>query len=421
MNSRFERLLKERIGLDVESVGRELVERAIRLRMQAIGCRGEDEYWLRLEASHSEQQALVEAVVVPETWFFRYPESFVALTRLAFERLPRLASGRPLRVLSLPCSSGEEPYSIVMALLDAGFAPALFQVDALDVSEKVLERARQAVYGRNSFRGEELGFRDRHFLVVEDGYVLTDQVRRKVNFRHGNLLAPGLLAGEAPYDFVFCRNLLIYFDRPTQAQVLAVLKRLMSSEGALFVGPAEASLVSQDGMRALDLPQSFVFLPGTAQAPRVVATPRPTVAPARPAAPMAKAKAPPAFARPLHTPSAPRPVVPALAPGRDGAAELLEIATLANAGRSAEARAACERHLAAHGPSAAVFYWLGLLCDVAGQQQEAQDYYRKTLYLQPGHAEALAHLAALLAARGDLAGARRLQERASRGVNDHDR
>ncbi|GAC1030351.1 protein-glutamate O-methyltransferase CheR [Pseudomonas sp. No.21] len=417
MTPRFERLLKERIGLDVESVGRELVERAIRLRMQASGCRDVDEYWLSLESSHGEQQALVEAVVVPETWFFRYPESFVALARLAFERLPRLASGRPLRVLSLPCSSGEEPYSIVMALLDAGFAPALFQVDALDVSEKVLERARQAVYGRNSFRGEELGFRDRHFLAVEEGHVLTEQVRRKVNFRHGNLLGPGLLAGEAPYDFVFCRNLLIYFDRPTQSQVLAVLKRLMCPDGALFVGPAEASLLSQDGMRALDLPQSFVFLAGVARAPRAVApSPRVASAPVPAPAPAPRRAAPPAFR--------PAPVAPRPAPvgrGQEAAGELLEIARLANGGNSIEARAACERHLAAHGPSAAVFYWLGLLCDVAGQQREAQDYYRKTLYLEPGHAEALAHLAALLAARGDLAGARRLQERASRGVSDHDR
>lgn len=69
------------------------------------------------------------------------------------------------------------------------------------------------------------------------------------------------------------------------------------------------------------------------------------------------------------------------------------------------------------GPSATVFYWLGLLSDVAGQEQEAQDFYRKALYLEPQHAEALAHLAALLAARGDHAGARRLQQRAARGVN----
>jgi len=98
-----------------------------------------------------------------------------------------------------------------------------------------------------------------------------------------------------------------------------------------------------------------------------------------------------------------------------------DIAALANAGRSDEARAACERYLAAHGPTAQAFYWLGLLSDVAGRSSEAQDYYRKTLYLEPTHAEALAHLAALLAARGDLAGARRLQQRAGRGVSRDER
>ncbi|MNT63566.1 putative biofilm formation methyltransferase WspC [compost metagenome] len=99
----------------------------------------------------------------------------------------------------------------------------------------------------------------------------------------------------------------------------------------------------------------------------------------------------------------------------------MEIASLANSGRSEQARVACQEFLAAHGPSAEAFYWLGLLSDVAGKADEAQDYYRKALYLQPQHAEALAHLAALLGARGDQAGARRLLERASRGVNSHGR
>ena len=117
--------------------------------------------------------------------------------------------------------------------------------------------------------------------------------------------------------------------------------------------------------------------------------------------------------------TASQPVAASEKLGDDQALE--EIANLANAGRSQEARAACERYLAAHGPNAQAFYWLGLLSDVAGRSQEAQEYYRKTLYLAPRHAEALAHLSALLAARGDLAGARRLQQRAGRGVNSDDR
>lgn len=259
MNDRFERLLKSRIGLDASSVGSAVIERAVRQRMSGLALHDEDEYWMRLNGSPGEVQALIEAVVVPETWFFRYPESFTTLARLAFERLPSLGGGRALRILSLPCSTGEEPYSIVMALLDAGLSEYLFEVDALDVSARVIERASLGVYGRNSFRGDELGFRDRHFSEVADGYQLAEQVRRKVRFRCGNLLDPGLLAGEAPYDFVFCRNLLIYFDRPTQSEVVEVLKRLLRPDGAMFIGPAEASLLSQHGMQPIGVPLSFVF------------------------------------------------------------------------------------------------------------------------------------------------------------------
>lgn len=411
MIERFEQLLKGRIGLDAESVGRVVVERAVRQRMAALNCADEDGYWLRLSGSSSEQQALVEAVVVPETWFFRHPESFAALKKLAFEHLSRLEGGRPLRILSLPCSSGEEPYSIVMALLDGGLAPQLFQVDAVDVSEKIIERAHAGLYGRNSFRGEALDFRERYFLPSKEGFALTEQIKRKVRFIHGNLLDPLLLSGEPPYDILFCRNLLIYFDRPTQAQVLQVLKRLLREDGYMFIGPAEASLLSQNGMQALALPLAFVFRRAVEVVPPRAVAPR-SVAPVTPV-PVPRVR----LERPLPRPQP----TPAAVAKDDASAALLEITQLANSGRSADARAACERHLAQHGPSAAIFYWLGLLSDVAGQDAEAQDFYRKALYLEPQHAEALAHLAALLAARGDLAGARRLQQRASRGVNSDDR
>lgn len=93
-----------------------------------------DEYWQTLQGSRDEQQALIEAVIVPETWFFRYPESFATLGKLARKRLGELNNMRALRILSLPCSTGEEPYSIAMALLDAGLKPHQFKVDGMDVS-----------------------------------------------------------------------------------------------------------------------------------------------------------------------------------------------------------------------------------------------------------------------------------------------
>jgi chemotaxis protein methyltransferase WspC len=403
---RFAQLLKERIGLDAESVGDAVIERAVRQRCQKVSGGNPDHYWMILQGSAEEVQALIEAVIVPETWFFRYPESFAALADLASRRVLELAGTRPLRMLSLPCSTGEEPYSIVMALLDAGLAPAAFQVDALDVSRAVLERAEEGRYGRNSFRGSNLAFRDRHFSADGNDYQLAEAVRRKVRFRVGNLLAPGLLAGEAPYDYVFCRNLLIYFDRPTQEQVVGVLRRLARPDGVLFIGPAEASLMSRIGLRPLGVPQSFAF-------PLQDAEPAPRAAPLNWTAPPPIPRPAPPKPAPMRTRPANQPEQPPVVPAGNA---LAEIAQLANSGQAVEARQRCEALLAEQGPNTEAFYWLGLLADAQGQSSEAQAYYRKALYLQPDHQESLQHLAALLAAQGDAAGARRLQERAARGV-----
>jgi chemotaxis protein methyltransferase WspC len=107
-------------------------------------------------------------------------------------------------------------------------------------------------------------------------------------------------------------------------------------------------------------------------------------------------------------------VPPANTGNTDAARLLANIAALANEGKSTEARAACDSYLRSHEPVAQVFYWLGLLSDVAGSVLEAQGFYRKALYLEPQHPDALMHLAALLQSQGDTAGARRLQERAAR-------
>lgn len=101
MIAQIERLLKSRIGLDAESVGRSVIERAVRQRMNAQHKSALEDYWIILNGSPKEQQALVEAVVVPETWFFRYPESFKALATLAFEYHTRLNAARPLRIISV--------------------------------------------------------------------------------------------------------------------------------------------------------------------------------------------------------------------------------------------------------------------------------------------------------------------------------
>ena len=404
---RFFAFLKERIGLDVASVGEAIIERAVRQRSQAVQAQTPEAYWRHLQSSHDEQQALIEAVIVPETWFFRYPESFATLARLAKARLAEIKQMRALRILSLPCSTGEEPYSIAMALLDAGLAPHQFKVLGLDVSPLSVERAKRGVYGKNSFRGSDIDFRERHFTEEADGFHIADRVREQVRLQVGNLLDPGLLANEPSYDFVFCRNLLIYFDQPTQKQVFDVLKGLTHLDGVLFIGPAEGSLLGRHGMRSIGVPQSFAFSRHVEPVkPEPVFVPVPAPVPQRSAAPI------PVKPRPFSTVSAQG--LPVKAPHTDAGDLLSRIATLANEGKSAEARAACEQYLSNHPPAAQVFYWLGLLSDVAGSALEAQGYYRKALYLEHQHPQALMHLAALLESQGDSAGARRLQARAAR-------
>jgi len=413
---RFFRFLRERIGLDVESVGAPMVERALRQRCVAVGAVDLDHYWLRLQQLADEQQALIEAVIVPETWFFRYPESFTALASLAHKRLAELAGARSLRLLSLPCSTGEEPYSLAMALLDAGIAPGAFLIDGMDISPSSVTKAGQAVYGRNAFRGSDLGFRERYFDALDEGHRLHGRVQQQVSLQVGNVLDPALASRDGLYDFVFCRNLLIYFDVPTQQRVFEVLKRLLHPQGVLFIGPAEGSLLARLGMRPLGIAQSFAYVRQEGgNAPLAVAPVQPA---RRTVPPLATAGYPPPGAplpRPLRVlPMAPKPA-PAREHAREGASELLaSIARLANAGASEQARAECQRYLGQFAPSAQVYYWLGLLSDTEGDAQQALTHYRKALYLEPQHPEALVHLAALLASQGDLAGARRLQDRAAR-------
>lgn len=414
----FSALLKRKMGLDSGSIGKAAVERAVRHRMGAVNAADESDYLMRVQTSPAEMQQLIEAVIVPETWFFRYPESQAAMAALACERLfaAGVSEDRMLRVLSVPCSSGEEPYSIAMALLDAGVPAARFQVDAVDISQRMVEFAQRAVYGRNSFRGDDLAYRDRHFTEAADGYQLSAGVKERVRFKQGNLFDANLLLGAAPYDFVFCRNLLIYFDAATQERAVQLLRRFTRGDGVIFVGPAETSLLTARRLPIVPLARSFAFLAQAMPPPaEVFSPPKPIVhawtPPRRPVAPP-----PPAARLPLpHAAIAPTPAAPAAPPnGSSADMSLRQIEAMADQGRVQDALIQCQAHLDIHGASADGLHLLGLLQDAAGHAREAQAAYRKALYLDPTHREALLHLAALIASAGDAEGARRLQARAAR-------
>ena len=275
-HSKIAALLKQAMGLDVATVGRTALEHAVRSRIAASGVGDAERYWERLANSDAELQELIEAMVIPETWFFRDTEAFTALVTIVVNEWLPGHRGQPLRVLSVPCASGEEPYSIAMALLDAGLSPHQFKVDAVDISARSLALARRAVYAKNSFRSAELSFRDRYFRERQGRYELATTVRERVHFQAGNLLAPGCVVGADPYDFVFCRNVLIYFDGPTQQQVISKLGKLLAAEGILFVGPAEAFLVRGNRFVSTPHPRAFAYRKATtASVPRTFSASEP--------------------------------------------------------------------------------------------------------------------------------------------------
>ena len=238
-------------------------------------------------------------------------------------------------MLSLPCSSGEEPYSIAMALLDAGVPASRFQIDALDISERVVQFARRGLYGRNSFRGDALDYRDRYFTETGDGHQLSAQVMERVRFQSGNLFDAGLLAHAPAYDFVFCRNLLIYFDQATQERAVQVLRRHTREDGVLFVGPAETSLLTARRLPPVAMPHCFAFLARRPDAaPAAASLFKPAALPAQPAS-RVPAPRPPAPLRPMPHPARPAaPPAVAVAAKSESEAEisLRQIEALADQG-----------------------------------------------------------------------------------------
>jgi len=445
---RFESWLLRETGIDASSLGVNALERAVseRVRVTRLNAPAHDvsvpveahdieAYWQQLTSSPEERQALIETLVVPETWFYRDREAYVALARLANERLVRDPL-HVLRVLSLPCSTGEEPYTIAMTLLDEGIGDSRFTVDAFDISMRVIEHARAGVYGRNSFRGHPLEFRERHFSAVEDGWQLSERVRRNVRFAQANLFELPAIA-QMPYDFIFCRNVLIYFDRDAQDRALRLLDANLVATGTIFVGPAETGLMMRHAMTSARIPLAFAFRRSTAEemqeanavkrgltvraASQTVRASPPTpvrTGASTPRATTTKTAATALRPQPRHTFAQPRTQTTPTTPVPPSSAEpsLAAARRHADAGEFDQAEQLAHKHAVEHGPNVDAFYLLGLIADARGRSADAADFYRKALYLDPAHYEALTHLATLLEIGGDQAGAQNLMQRARRSA-----
>ena len=397
-------LLRRATGL---SVSKAVAERAVGQRMEQTGFSDSAAYLQAL--TPAEMTQLIELVVVPESWLFRDPQAFYATVELVQERWAR---GRATRILSIPCAGGEEPYSMAMALRDGGVPKQAFSIDAYDLSPGCIERAQAGVYGRNAFRAQDVAFRERYFThVADDAYRIIDALREQVTFRQGNLLQFDTATYSRHYDVIFCRNLLIYFDKPTTRAAIANLSALLADDGMLLAGYAEVPSFCQNGFAPLQFRQAFALKKDAtppAAVIQVAALPPPTrtlrsVPPAPRPAPARAAPAPAARPRPVPV-QAPQPPADLLAEAR----------RLADRGQLREAGEKCHAHLARAPEAAEAYFMLGIINELAGKMDLADDYWRRCIYLQPDHYEALCHLSLLAERNGNHTAAATLKARAAR-------
>ena len=405
----IETLLADVIGLDPRSVGPDAVERAIRRRMKACGIADMAVYHDLTAAARAELEELIEEIAVPESWFFRDPGVFEYLVEYVTGHWLARHHDRSLKVLSLACASGEEAYSAAIALSDAGVRD--FTVDGVDIRSSAIAAAREAVYPRNAFRGNDLGFRDRYFTSTEAGHRLTRPLLGAVDFRSGNALSPALFGAQDPFDVVLCRNLMIYVAEPARERLVANVDRLLRDDGLLFAGHAETELLWRGTFVSSRRPQAFAFVkpgPGAAD-----------VGVRERAVDKASARTPLAASRtnglvPTRRPAPAARRRPSVRPPAAAGRGLERARELADAGRVEEAVRLCTEHLTRHGASAAAFFLLAIVHQAQGDVRAAELYLNKAIYLDPNHSEALLCLALLKEKRGDTAAAEVARRRAER-------
>ena len=399
-------LLRRATGL---SVSKSVAERAVGQRMEQTGFADSEAYLQAI--TPAEMTQLIELVVVPESWLFRDPQAFYATVELVQERWAR---GRATRILSIPCAGGEEPYSMAMALRDGGVPKQAFSIDAYDLSPGCIERAQAGIYGRNAFRAQDVAFRERYFThLADDAYRIIDALREQVTFRQGNLLQFDTATYKKHYDVIFCRNLLIYFDKPTTRAAIANLSALLADDGMLLAGYAEVPSFCQNGFAPLQFRQAFALKKEATPPAAVIQVA--ALPPARALRSVPPAPRPaPARATPAPLPAAPRPrPVPVQTP--PAPTDLLaEARLLADRGLLREAGEKCHAHLARVPEAAEAYFMLGIINELAGKMDLADDYWRRCIYLQPDHYEALCHLALLAERNGNHTAATTLKARAAR-------
>jgi chemotaxis protein methyltransferase CheR len=235
-----------------------MLEGRIRKRMRALNIgRFEDYCHHVFNSSESGQELIhmIDVVTTNKTDFFREPEHFEYLSNLVLPELTakrRHGPGETLNVWSAGCSTGEEPYTLAIVLTEffSRNPNAAFSILATDLSTAVLEKAKNGIYEDQKAEPIPMALRKKYLLRSKDrnkGLIrIAPELRARVKFRRLNFME-GQYGMEKTVQVIFCRNVIIYFDRPTQEEILSRLSGCLARGGYLFIGHSES-------LHGMDLP-----------------------------------------------------------------------------------------------------------------------------------------------------------------------
>jgi len=234
-------------GLNFTEDSKYLLEKRLGRRLQQHNLKNFKDYYYFLRYNPNKDQELSEVIdqlTTNETYFFR--EDF-QLRTFVEDILPELRRRKEeqgkqsLRIWSAGCSSGEEPYTIAMLLLDQPWLRSWkVEVIGTDISHRVLQMARQGVYGDASFRNTDDRQKSRFFTEQEGKFRVKDEVRNLVTISHLNLFDSARIALLGKMDVIFCRNVIIYFDQAGKKNVIESFFQRLEPEGFLLLGHSES-------------------------------------------------------------------------------------------------------------------------------------------------------------------------------------
>jgi chemotaxis protein methyltransferase CheR len=262
----FADLLRRHCGLHFGPDARFLLEKRLARRLRALELDSFAAYHYRIRSTslHNEEFAnLIDELTTNETYFFRERSQLHTLVGEIFVELQEERRGRrrgPITVWSAGCSSGEEPYSIVVLAREAGMAPGKdLHVYASDISRRMLRKARQGLYREASFRETEPALRQKYFSEKDGLWRISDEVKKHVDFIHLNLMDRTKISLLGAMDVILCRNVIIYFDVENKRKVIQTFHEKLRPSGHLLLGHSESLINLSNSFELRHLRNDLVY------------------------------------------------------------------------------------------------------------------------------------------------------------------